>query len=651
MRPGFRPRPLFLLTAAAASFTALTCDDSQPVVAPLADKVAAAFCAHQFRCCSPFELSTLTQDRYTTEDECIPFAKLAAREQLGAVQASLLEGRTTIDPAALDDCVNAYRDSTCTLSTGYVYTPIGPTPNVLTVLSYCPDLFVGHVPDDGACDLAQECQRGSRCANGRNPSYYGTAGTSGNVSLTPTPGVCLPYQKAGEPCNSTFDCDPAGRLACRNFVCATPARDGERCQIQMDVLTGQTTSDCDPSLFCESVATFTCRHYPREGEPCNFAGSAPCDPDPALALSCNQITFTCKRSGDEGDACGGPAIAPCRADLSCHATQSDGIGVCGSAPQLGERCLDRCASPNVCASGTCVAPGPLPIGSTCTSNSDCASLNCTGFAGSFTCALPLTYPLCVGAAITPGAINGTGGTSGTGGFGGRGPPPGRGGSIGSAGTIGTAGTTGFGGIGGAGGTDGMPPLGCTSSDVAPEDPIIADFSQGDLVPIGGTYTYPSPQGPVATIENGALHITTTTAGTMEPQYWGVGIFFNGNAEGTHCVDGAAHLGVQFDISGVIGGTGCTAQYSTNDSVHTANFFDPKGSGDVGVYAPQAPLTVTATPVTLRMPFSGPGEPTGGSPAISIDRSRLTGVQWQFTTQADFANSCNVDITIDNVRFF
>jgi len=293
----------------------------------------------------------------------------------------------------------------------------------------------------------------------------------------------------------------------------------------------------------------------------------------------------------------------------------------------------------------------LPFGSTCTSNSDCASLNCTGFAGSFTCALPLTYPLCVGAAITPGAINGTGGTSGTGGFGGRGPPPGRGGSIGSAGTIGTAGTTGFGGIGGAGGTAGMPPLGCTSSDVAPEDPIIADFSQGDLVPIGGTYTYPSPQGPVATIENGALHITTTTAGTMEPQYWGVGIFFNGNAEGTHCVDGAAHLGVQFDISGVIGGTGCTAQYSTNDSVHTANFFDPKGSGDVSVYAPQAPLTVTATPVTLRMPFSGPGEPTGGSPAISIDRSRLTGVQWQFTTQADFANSCNVDITIDNVRFF
>jgi len=226
--------------------------------------------------------------------------------------------------------------------------------------------------------------------------------------------------------------------------------------------------------------------------------------------------------------------------------------------------------------------------------------------------------------------------------------------IGSAGSSGTAGVGGTAGAGGVGGTAGMPPLGCTFADSAPEDPIIADFSQGDLVPIGGIYTYPAPgtgPSPVATIENGALHVTATTTGMTSAQYWGVGIFFNGNAAGTDCVDGTGHMGVQFDISGFIEGTGCTAQYSTNDSVHTPNFFDPKGAGDVGVWAPQAPLTVTATPVTLTMPFFGPGEPTGGNPAIPVDRSRLTGVQWQFTTQADLADTCNVDITIDNVRFF
>src|SRR5262245_20129117 len=216
MRPGFRPRPLLLLAAATASFTALTCDDSRPI-APLADKVAEAFCAHQFQCCSPFELSTLTQDRYTTEGGCLPFATLAARDQLGAVQASLLQGRITVDAAALDACVKAYRESACTPSTGYVYTPIGPTPNVLLILAYCPDVFVGHVPNNAACDLPQECQRGSSCSNGRNPGYYGIAGAPGNVSLTPTPGVCLAYQKAGEPCNTSFDCDPNAHLACRDF--------------------------------------------------------------------------------------------------------------------------------------------------------------------------------------------------------------------------------------------------------------------------------------------------------------------------------------------------------------------------------------------------------------------------------------------------
>ena len=38
-------------------------------------------------------------------------------------------------------------------------------------------------------------------------------------------------------------------------------------------------------------------------------------------------------------------------------------------------------------------------------------------------------------------------------------------------------------------------------------------------------------------------------------------------------------------------------------------------------------------------------------AIGIDKARLTGVQWQFTVAAGAANSCSVDVTIDNVRFF
>ena len=63
------------------------------------------------------------------------------------------------------------------------------------------------------------------------------------------------------------------------------------------------------------------------------------------------------------------------------------------------------------------------------------------------------------------------------------------------------------------------------------------------------------------------------------------------------------------------------------------------------------VTVPATTTTIQVPYFGAGAPTGGSPAISVDPLRLVGVQWQFTTAAGTENSCTVDITIDNVRFF
>jgi hypothetical protein len=651
MRSLFRPRPLLLLAAATASFAGLTCDDARPLV-QLPEQMAAAFCAHQFACCSPFELSTITADRYTAEQDCIPFATISAREQLGAVDGSLVQGRITVDPAALDACVKAYRDSACI--SGYGNPNIGPLPNVQLMLTYCPDLFVGHVPNNSPCNLPQECQRGSRCAAGPPPSnpYLGIAGASGTASLFPTPGQCIPYQKAGEPCNTSADCDQTAHLACRNFVCGEPLQEGEPCLRDVDPITNQPLSNCDSThgLFCDLVNSLTCRHYPREGEPCQFLQPPPCDPDPALELSCNQVTGTCKKPGMAGDACGAPAVAPCRPELACHATQSDGIGICGDLPQLGETCTDRCASPNVCVFGICTPVGTKRLGASCAVSTECASLNCMSFFGSSSCQPPLIYPICMGSGVTFGNVSGFGGTKGPGtggtfitGFAGSGFMTGIGGSRGSAGVSGVGGAIGT-GTGGAG-----PTLGCEVSDIAPQDPLIADFFD-TAVPIGGLYTYPSP-GPMATIENGTLHVTATTVGRTEWQFWGAGIYFNGNPSGTECIDATVHSGVQFDISGFIEGPGCTAQYSTNDSAHTDNSFDPKGAGGVGVFSPQAQFTVTPTPVTMRMPFAGPSAPTGGNPAISVDRSKLTGVQWQFTTPPDPMSSCNVDITIDNVGFF
>ena len=234
----------------------------------------------------------------------------------------------------------------------------------------------------------------------------------------------------------------------------------------------------------------------------------------------------------------------------------------------------------------------------------------------------------------------------------------KGGSTGSAGssggTTGTAGTTGGGGTGGSGGSGGTSvALGCATSALPPSA-TIADFASTDggtpVVAIGGTFTYGSP-APVATVTNGAWHIALTAPGTASAQYLGVGIYFNGDSAGTQCIDATAYTGISFDISGSVGGTGCTAQYSTNDSAHSNNATDPKGSGDATSYAPQAAVTATSTVTPVMMPFSGAGAPSGGNPAVGVEKSKLTGVQWQFTVAAGTTNNCAVDLTIDNVKFY
>ncbi|HEY7376643.1 MAG TPA: hypothetical protein VIF57_31075 [Polyangia bacterium] len=660
----FRSRRLLLLAGAALVVPA--CDDAQPGV-PLAEQLAEAFCAHQFACCAPIELSALTSDRYTTQAACVSFAALAAREQLAAVDGAVARGRITIDPAGAAACVAAYRDRACRTSPQSPQA-IGALPDVAEVLALCPELLVGHVPAGAACDLSPECMPGSRCVGVTSsvvsgggttgvPTGAGAAGGGGPaVSLGRNPGICVRYQTLGQPCNDSSDCDPGAGLVCRSpgFVCGPRLTEGEACALQFDPLTGQASDACDGArhLYCDTGA-LVCRPYPQAGEPCAAPFFPQCDPDPALALSCIPFGNTCKKPGDEGDPCGGPAIPPCRADLACRSTQSDGIGTCGIPPATGERCSDRCASPAVCVGGICTLPGAAPLGAACTLFTDCASLTCGSFTSptpvSAVCSPPNVAPVCAGAGISPSLpvnVSGTGGIGGTVGTGAAGST-----TVGAGGAGGTGGTAGVGGAGGGGG--GGPPLGCEAIGPAVGDPLIADFTMDGaaMLPIGGTFTYGGAAAPTATVSDGAWHLTAQTTGTDGPQYIGAGIFFLGSPPGLGCVDASFHGGVQFDISGVVDGTGCAAQYATNDSAHMWSGNDPRGIGDVGAYAPQAPLTVTATPVTVMMPFRGTGAPVAGSPAIPVDPTELLGVQWQFTTAAGTENSCHVDVTIDNVRFF
>ena len=638
MPPGIRPRLALLLLAVAA----LTCDDSRRDD-PLSARVAAAYCGHQFLCCSPFEITMITSDRYKTEADCVPFATLAARQQLGTVEGAIAQGRITVDAARADACLAAYRDQACGSGAQAKMLPIpqvvSPALNTAEVLGLCPDMLVGHVPDGRACNLSLECVRGSRCVSGTSSvAGAGTGGAGG--TLVATPGICTPYQQEGERCNQASDCDPA-RFGCHtpDYVCGPKPQRGDTCMLQLD-LNGFPSSDCDESqgLQCD-VFTSSCQPYPRDGQLCNTSSLQQCDPDPKLALTCNPITFTCRSPGEEGDPCGGLALPPCRRDLACRPTQPDGIGTCGAVPTLGGRCVDRCASPAICAGTTCVSPGTAAIGAPCALDAECRSMSCSGFqAGRRVCAVPPYNSVqCIGAGITAGTVAG----SGVGGMGGAGGTIGRDGGVFPP--------TGTGGIDGS-----MPSPGCRFS-APPREPIIADFSSDSggaaIVPIGGTFTYGTPMMPVATVVGGAWRVTLDAPGIDTPQFVGVGIYFDVDPVEMACVDATQFSGVQFDISGSVGGNGCTAQYATNDSVHTDNTLDPKGAGPAGSWSPQAPLTITATPQTVMMPFSGTGAPVGGNPQIPIDKSKLTGVVWQFTVGAGMTSRCLVDAVIDNVRFF
>ena len=445
-----RHRPLAV--AAAFALAVPTCSSSSgPAIDALAVDLAQAFCHHQFRCCSPYEIIAAGQGRYANEAECIELATLSANQQLAVLESAIAARHVTVDPAVEKACVQAYADRACNTSP---QSPeqIGPLPDVGQAVAGCAGLFVGHVPAHSRCDLLEECVPGTSCVNG---SFSAS-------------GACFPYRAKGDPCNASTDCDPSAHLFCRSpeFVCDLLPREGEACGVASESY-GQPIA-CDPEggLTCD-FGSLVCRRLPRAGEPCASSQFPQCDPNPALALLCNFFTGTCMAPAGEGDACGGSALPPCRGDLACHPTQSDGIGVCGALPTLGEPCNDRCASPAICSAGVCTMPGSLSLGAPCSANEDCATLACYQL-GSLTsvCSLPQQPALCVGSDVTPGGSGmGVGGSSGAGGKFGTGvagaaggPPTGAGGMTGGAagGESGMAGgpgsMTGAGDTTGAGGS-------------------------------------------------------------------------------------------------------------------------------------------------------------------------------------------------------
>ena len=187
----------------------------------------------------------------------------------------------------------------------------------------------------------------------------------------------------------------------------------------------------------------------------------------------------------------------------------------------------------------------------------------------------------------------------------------------------------------------------------PPSAAIADFTPADgggaAQLVDGVTSFGTP-APALQLSSGSLHAQVTAVAGPEPQTVGFGIYFR------HCVDATAYGGVKFDMSGTV--TGCEMSYAFNFSGDVWNGGvvdggmegDAKGACTLGPSACYPPSTMI-TPVNQTVLFSAV---SGGAPLHSVDKSRLTGLLWQFAVPArpdgGPNTACSIDVTVDNIVF-
>lgn len=230
---------------------------------------------------------------------------------------SIAAGRAAYDGDAATTCFAATSDAFC-------LTPAFSDPS-------CRQVFVGLVPEGGACTANRECQDDGRCEFESCPDQccVGTCGPP--AEPLPPPGDA----DFGEPCQNHSDCRPEAYCESDGRCTRYPDEEGERC------LFGCARGD----LFCD-VHELVCKRYGAAGERCDPAGEAapPCDPAwavcdgvcrprPGLGERCNDSDRLCVPGtlcDLEAGVCVGlePHGEPCESSAQCRGECDLGAGVC-----------------------------------------------------------------------------------------------------------------------------------------------------------------------------------------------------------------------------------------------------------------------------------------------------------------------------------
>lgn len=205
---------------------------------------------------------------------------------------------------------------------------------------------------------------------------------------------------------------------------------------------------------------------------------------------------------------------------------------------------------------------------------------------------------------------------------------------------------------GGGGSEEKPGFECSYTAVPNEN--ITDFASwssggewqvDDMSLSGGSFEYTGESSTIAATHDADaenMHIEATVE-----DYAGFGLWFG------PCSDASAFEGIEFTISGTLGSEGSLdfqVQTSRNYPIDTAN---KKGEcegtfSDGCGFNTKSSIVVTDTAEVVQVRWE---DLVGGQPLASLDPSELLGIQWQFNCPSDAEEPCEVDVVIDDVKFY
>lgn len=237
------------------------------------------------------------------------------------------------------------------------------------------------------CDATNPCISGYTCLSGTcvvsstigrlgGPCASGTPACSGPGVTCSQSGSCVSDGQFGSACRNAGDCAAGQHLTCRNGLCAGDRQTGAPCNTNSDCI----SNNCDQGTHtCASGAN---PNAGRHGYPCR--GGA-CD----AGMECIEFGgdgSVCSGTGEYGSPCGMQGVvagndwtdAVC-SDIEMLACNSE---YCGGNGQVGARCGG--GHDAQCATGTCNAEVGVceleivlvPLGGSCSANSECVSDYC-----------------------------------------------------------------------------------------------------------------------------------------------------------------------------------------------------------------------------------------------------------------------------------